>query len=73
MDATTQATGATDGPTVRRPRSRCLVGGCPCSDVRIVSTRRARFHASLAALRGETANRVIAAEPAWRISSAGGD
>jgi hypothetical protein len=50
-------------PTARRG---CLVAGCGCTDVRIVSPRRARFHAYLAAARGETADRVIAPDPAWR-------
>ena len=43
----------------------CLVEGCPCKDARIVSTRRAAFFASLARRAGETADRVIAPDPAW--------
>jgi hypothetical protein len=43
----------------------CLVEGCPCKDARIVSTRRAAFYASLARRTGETADRVIAPDPAW--------
>jgi len=46
-------------------RRGCLAAGCGCTDTRIVSVRRARFHAYLAAARGETATRVIAPDPAW--------
>ena len=52
------------GPS--RP-SRCLAPGCPCKDARIVSHRRARFFAHLAAGSGETADRIIRAEPDWMI------
>jgi hypothetical protein len=52
------------GPS--RP-SRCLAPGCPCQDARIVSHRRARFFAHLAAVNGETAARVIAIDTDWRI------
>ena len=45
----------------------CLVVGCPCKDARIVSHRRAAFFAAVARQAGETADRVIAADPAWRI------
>jgi hypothetical protein len=45
----------------------CLVAGCTCKDPRIVSFRRARFHAYLAETRGETADRVIAPDPDWRL------
>jgi hypothetical protein len=48
-------------------RSGCLVEGCPCRDARIVSHRRARFFAHLAATNGETALRVIAPEEGWII------
>lgn len=48
------------------PRLRaCLVEGCPCKDARIVSHRRAAFFADLARRTGETADRVIARDPAW--------
>lgn len=47
-------------------RSRaCLVEGCPCKDARIVSHRRAAFHAAIARRTGETADRVIARDAAW--------
>lgn len=50
------------------PRRRaCLVAGCPCQDVRIVSRRRAAFFASLSRLRGETADRSVAPDPGWRV------
>jgi hypothetical protein len=48
-------------------RSGCLVEGCPCRDARIVSHRRARFFAHLAAAHGETADRVVEPEPGWEI------
>ena len=54
-------------PATSTDRRGCLVAGCPCKDPRIVSTRRAAFFASLARTRGETADRVIAADPAWAI------
>jgi hypothetical protein len=41
--------------------------GCPCKDARIVSHRRAAFLAAVARQTGETADRVIAPDPAWRI------
>jgi hypothetical protein len=50
-----------------KPRSGCLVEGCPCRDARIVSHRRARFFAHLAVANGETAQRVIPADPEWRL------
>jgi hypothetical protein len=53
----------------RVPRRGCLVAGCGCSDSRIVSPRRARFHAYLARARGETADRFIAPDPAWLLPS----
>lgn len=49
------------------PRRGCLAAGCGCMDARIVSPRRARFHAHLARARGETADRVVAPEPGWRL------
>jgi hypothetical protein len=48
-------------------RRACLVDGCTCKDARIVSTRRTAYFASVASLRGETANRVIAADPTWSL------
>jgi hypothetical protein len=48
-------------------RTACLIEGCPCRDARIVSHRRARFYAHLAAINGETARRVIAPDLAWRL------
>ncbi|HET7725783.1 MAG TPA: hypothetical protein VFK54_00520 [Candidatus Limnocylindrales bacterium] len=67
MDRTLEipATAPAGGPT-HRDRG-CLVAGCPCKDARIVSTRRARFFAVLAQERGETANRVVPADPEWSI------
>jgi hypothetical protein len=44
-----------------------LVAGCPCKDARIVSHRRAAFFAAVARQTGQTADRVIAADPTWRI------
>ena len=49
-------------------RRACLVDGCSCKDSRIVSPRRAAYYASIAATRGETADRIIAVEPGWAIS-----
>jgi hypothetical protein len=48
-------------------RRACLVEGCTCKDARIVSTRRAAYFATVAIERGETANRVVGAEPAWPL------
>lgn len=48
-------------------RSGCLVDGCQCRDARIVSHRRAKFYAHLAAAHGETADRVVAPEPGWEL------
>ena len=50
-------------------RSACLVPGCPCKDARIVSHRRAAFFAALARQTGETADRVVSADPTWAFSS----
>jgi hypothetical protein len=50
----------------------CLVDGCPCKDARILSTRRAAYVAAVARSRGETAHRVVAADPGWRIPSSTG-
>lgn len=52
------------------PRRGCLSEGCGCTDTRIVSPRRARFHAYLARARGETADRVIAPDPEWQLPAA---
>ena len=48
-------------------RRACLVEGCPCKDARIVSTRRGAYFATVAKSRGETADRVVAAEAEWRL------
>jgi hypothetical protein len=53
-----------------RMRGACLISGCTCKDVRIVSYRRAAFFAAMARRSGQTAVRVIALEPDWRIPSA---
>jgi hypothetical protein len=45
----------------------CLVDGCPCKDARIVSTRQARFFATIAKSRGQTADRIIAPEAGWSL------
>ncbi len=50
-------------------RTHCLVEGCPCRDIRIVSHRRARFFAHLAEEHGETAGRVILPELGWELPS----
>ena len=50
----------------------CLVVGCTCKDARILSFRRAAFFAAVARDGGETADRVIAADPAWRIPTVQG-
>ena len=56
--------------TVRARTGACLVPGCPCKDARIVSHRRAAFYASLARQSGETADRLIDADPTWRLPAA---
>ena len=53
--------------TASPARRACLVEGCTCKDARIVSTRRAMFFAYLANARGETADRVVAADAEWRL------
>jgi hypothetical protein len=50
-------------------RPACLVAGCPCKDARIVSHRRAAFYAAWAREHGETADRIVDADPAWSTSS----
>lgn len=59
-----------DADTVPSPpqRSACLVQGCPCKDARIVSRRRTAFFASIARRTGETADRVIPADPSWAFT-----
>jgi hypothetical protein len=51
-----------------RTRS-CLRPGCGCTDSRIVSPRRAAFHAAVARVNGQTANRRIDPEPSWRLTA----
>ena len=53
--------------TASTARGACQVEGCTCKDARIVSTRRASYFASVAITRGETANRVVPADPSWVI------
>ena len=48
----------------------CLVAGCSCKDARIVSHRRAAFFAAMARRTGETADRIIAIDPAWLLPAA---
>ena len=55
-------------PIVEASRTgACLVAGCSCKDARIISSRRAAFFAVVAREAGETADRLIAPDPAWRI------
>ncbi len=54
------------------PVGACLVAGCTCKDARIVSHRRASFFVAMARLNGETADRVIAPDPEWRLPSVEG-
>jgi hypothetical protein len=51
--------------TTTPARRACLVDGCTCKDARILSTRRASYFASVAASRGETADRIVPADPTW--------
>jgi hypothetical protein len=60
----TQAPGA---PATAHGTKGCLVEGCPCKDARIVSLRRARFFATVARERGETADRIVAPEAGWAL------
>ena len=53
--------------TTSTARRGCLVEGCACKDARILSPRRASYVANLAKSRGETAHRVIPADPSWSI------
>jgi hypothetical protein len=48
-------------------RRACLVEGCSCKDARIISHRRVAYFASQAIANGETANRIVAVEPDWRL------
>jgi hypothetical protein len=50
----------------------CLVAGCTCKDARIVSHRRAAFIAAKARHNGETADRVVAPDPDWRLPAVEG-
>jgi hypothetical protein len=54
--------------TDRPGRRACLVAGCPCKDVRIVSQRRAAFFAAWATTHGETADRIIDVDPTWQFN-----
>ena len=54
------------------PAGACLVAGCTCKDARIISHRRASFYAAVARHYGETADRVIAPDPEWRLPSVEG-
>jgi len=62
MDTRMEPQRATDRPS----RPACLVAGCTCKDARIVSPRRAAFFASWARGHGETADRRIEPDAAWR-------
>ncbi|HEX5825848.1 MAG TPA: hypothetical protein VFY18_15420 [Candidatus Limnocylindrales bacterium] len=53
--------------TTSPARRACLVEGCTCKDARILSSRRASYFASVAKARGETADRVVEADPSWAI------
>ena len=54
-------------PRSEAPHGACLVSGCSCKDARIVSHRRAAYFAAVAIEHGETADRTIAPDPAWRL------
>ena len=54
----------TQTKTVKRS---CRAEGCSCEDSRIVSRRRAAFHAALARAAGETADRYISPDPDWPL------
>ena len=56
--------------TETRMRGACLISGCTCKDSRIVSYRRAAFFGAMARRSGQTADRVVAGQPDWRIPSA---
>ena len=57
---------STTTETQPSPRS-CLVDGCSCKDARIISHRRAAYFASQARANGETADRIVPADPTWRL------
>jgi hypothetical protein len=60
----------TEEPAIAQGEARgCLIDGCPCRDARIVSHRRGAFFAYLAREHGQTADRVIAPEPGWTLST----
>jgi hypothetical protein len=66
-----QLTAPTAVATIARTRTgACLVAGCSCKDARIVSHRRAAFFAALARQTGETADRIVPVDPAWRLPAA---
>jgi len=50
----------------------CLVAACTCKDARTLCHRRAAFFAAVARQTGQTADRVIAPEPDWRLPVAEG-
>lgn len=56
-----------EGQHDRPVRRGCTATGCTCKDLRIVSQRRAKFYAYQADGRGQTAQRVLAADPNWRL------
>ena len=59
-----------EDPVAPAPRRvACLNEGCACKDARFVSHRRTAFFAALARANGQTADRVVAVEPGWSISS----
>ena len=61
-----------DEATETRVRGACLSAGCTCKDARILSHRRAAFITAMARQNGETADRVIAPDPEWRLPSVEG-
>ena len=64
-DQASATTATAPAPVVPAVSRACLVDGCPCKDARFVSHRRAAFFADLARRTGETADRIIAPDPAW--------
>jgi len=48
----------------------CPTMGCSCRDARIVSIRRVAFYAAVARSSGQTADRIIPADPEWPIPAA---
>jgi hypothetical protein len=53
--------------TTKTTKRSCRAEGCSCEDSRIVSRRRAAFHAALARAAGQTAHRQIAPDPDWQL------